>query len=61
MARCVVCGKTTVFGNKVSHSHKRSNRTFKANLRKVRMVVNGTPKHQYVCTRCIRSGAVSRA
>jgi large subunit ribosomal protein L28 len=61
MAKCDVCGKSVVFGNKVSHSHRRSNRAFKPNVMRVKAVVNGTPKHIYVCTRCLRSGKVQRA
>ncbi|MBQ8605549.1 MAG: 50S ribosomal protein L28 [Clostridia bacterium] len=61
MAKCDVCGKSVVFGNKVSHSHRRSNRPFKPNVMRVKAVVNGAPKHIYVCTRCLRSGKVQRA
>ena len=61
MAKCDVCGKSVVFGNKVSHSHRRSNRAYKPNVKRVKAVVNGTPKHIYVCTRCLRSGKVQRA
>jgi len=60
MAKCAICEKTTVFGNNVSHSHRRSNRAFKANLRRVKAVIDGTPTHIYVCTRCLRSGKVTR-
>ncbi|MDO4542759.1 MAG: L28 family ribosomal protein, partial [Bacillota bacterium] len=31
------------------------------NLQKVRVVVDGTPKRLYVCTRCLRSNKVQRA
>ncbi len=61
MAKCDVCGKGVVFGNQVSHSHRRSNRPYKPNVKRVKAVVNGTPKHIYVCTRCLRSGKVQRA
>ena len=61
MAKCEICGKGVSFGIKVSHSHRRSNRTWKPNIRKVRAVVNGTAKSVYVCTRCLRSGKVTRA
>lgn len=61
MAKCEICGKGVVFGIKVSHSHRRSNRTWKPNVRKVRAIVNGTPKAVNVCTRCLRSGKVTRA
>ena len=61
MAKCDVCGKGVAFGIKVSHSHTRSNRTWKPNVRKVRAVVNGSVKSMHVCTRCLRSGKVERA
>ena len=61
MAKCEVCGKGVVFGIKVSHSHIRSNRTWKPNVRKVKAIVNGAPKKVNVCTRCLRSGKVERA
>ena len=58
---CEICGKGVAFGIMVSHSHRRSNRTWKPNIRKVKAVVNGTPKSVCVCTRCLRSGKVTRA
>lgn len=61
MAKCNICGKSVHFGNNVSHSHRRSNRIFKSNIRRVRVKVNGVPQRMYVCTRCLRSGAVERA
>ena len=61
MAKCNICGKGVSFGNKISHSPRRSNRTFKPNVKRVKVVMEGTPKHVYVCTRCLRSGKVSRA
>ena len=61
MAKCEYCGKEMSFGIKVSHSHRRSNRTWKPNIKKVKAIVNGSPKRVYVCTRCLRSGKVERA
>lgn len=61
MAKCEVCGKGVSFGIKVSHSHRRSNRMWKPNVRKVRAVVNGTAKSVNICSRCLRSGKVERA
>ena len=52
MAKCAVCGKGAHFGNNVSHSHRRSNRMFKSNIKSVRCKVNGGTKTQYVCARC---------
>lgn len=59
MAKCQLCGKALAFGIKVSHSHRRANKMWKPNVRKVRAVVNGTPMRLYACTRCMRSGRVS--
>ena len=61
MAKCEICGKGVSFGIKVSHSHRRANKMWKPNVRRVKAVVNGTPKKVYVCTRCLRSGKVQRA
>ena len=61
MAKCDCCGKGVTFGIKVSHSHRRSNRTWKANIRSVKALVNGTPKKIHVCTSCLRSNKVTRA
>ena len=44
MAKCEFCGKDVSFGIKVSHSHRRSNRTWKPNVKRVKAVVNGSPK-----------------
>ena len=61
MAKCAVCGKGVHFGNAVSHSHRRSNKIWKSNLKSVRVKVNGGTKKMYVCTSCLRSGKVERA
>lgn len=61
MAKCEICGKGVSFGIKVSHSHRRSNKAFKPNVKRVKAVVAGTPKRVYVCSRCLRSGKVQRA
>ncbi len=61
MAKCQVCGKSVLFGNNVSHSHRRTNRMFKPNVKSVRCKVNGATKKMYVCTACLRSGKVERA
>ena len=49
MAKCECCGKGVAFGIKVSHSHRRSNRTWKPNVRRVKAVVEGSPKYIYAC------------
>ena len=61
MAKCDICNKQITFGIKVSHSHRRSNRTWQPNVKKVKAIVNGTPCRINACTRCLRSGRVTRA
>jgi large subunit ribosomal protein L28 len=61
MAKCEICSKDTVFGNNVSHSIRRTNRSWKPNIRKVRVIENGTHKTVKVCSRCLRSNKVTRA
>ncbi len=61
MAKCDICGKGVTFGIKVSHSHRRTNRAWKPNVRSVRAVVNGANKKINVCSSCLRSGKVQRA
>ncbi len=51
MAKCDICGKEIVFGIRVSHSHRRSNRAWKPNVKRVKAIVNGSPKRIYACTR----------
>ncbi|MEN1759485.1 MULTISPECIES: 50S ribosomal protein L28 [Anoxynatronum] len=62
MARtCYVCDKGKVFGNQVSHSNRHSKRVWLPNLRRVKAVIDGSPRRINVCTRCLRSGKVERA
>ena len=61
MAKWEFGGKDMAFGIKGSHSHRRSNRTWKPNVKRVKAIVDGSPKHVYACTRCLRSGKVTRA
>ena len=62
MAKCEFCDKgCDLWYSGLSHSHRRSNRPWKPNVKRVKAMVNGTPRHVYVCTRCLRSGKVTRA
>ncbi|AOT68409.1 MULTISPECIES: 50S ribosomal protein L28 [Geosporobacter] len=58
---CDVCGKGRLSGNNVSHSNRHTRRVWSANIKKVKAVVNGSPKRISVCTRCLRSNKVERA
>ena len=61
MAKCAICSKAAHFGNAVSHSHRVSNKMWKANVKSVKVKVNGASKKMYVCTSCLKSGLVERA
>ncbi|MBQ4273719.1 MAG: 50S ribosomal protein L28 [Clostridia bacterium] len=52
MAKCCICSKGVVFGQNVSHSHRKTNRTWKPNIRKVKL--EGS-KAIYICSRCLRT------
>lgn len=58
---CFVCKKSVVSGNTVSHSNKHNKRMWRPNLQKIKILVDGTPRREYVCTRCLRSGKIERA
>ncbi len=58
--RCDICGKGPLFGNRISHAHNVTHRRFNPNLRRLRAVVNGVRRHVRACTRCLRSGKVTR-
>ena len=48
-------------GNHVSHANNKTKRVFRPNLQTVRAVVNGATQRILACTRCIRSGLVTKA
>lgn len=62
MARkCYVTGRKTGTGNQRSHAMNANKRQWKANLQKVRILVDGKPKKVYVSARALKSGKVERA
>lgn len=60
MAKDIITGRKTSFGNKRSHALNSSRRAWKANLQKVRILVDGKPKRVWVSTRALKSGKVTR-
>jgi len=59
--KCDICGKTVSTGNNVSHSHKKTRRTFKPNLQRVKVLdKDGKVKRLNVCTRCLKAGKVQK-
>jgi len=58
---CSVCGKGRMSGNAVSHSNRKTRRSWAPNVQKVKVSTpTGGVKDVYVCTRCLRSGKVDR-
>lgn len=58
---CDICGKGLQAGYKVSHSNRHTKRAWKPNLQCVRAVIDGKITRVNACTRCLRSGKVTRA
>lgn len=60
--KCDICGKgTATLACKLATLISEIKKTWKPNIQKVRVVVDGTPKKLNVCTRCLRSNKVQRA
>ena len=59
--RCEICDKGPVVGRTVSHAHNVSARRFEPNVQTVRAMINGGVRRIKVCTRCLRSGKVTKA
>ena len=57
---CSICGKGQVAGNNVSHSNRKTKRTFSANVQKVTYKQDGKVTTGYVCARCLKSDKVER-
>ena len=48
-------------GHRVSHAHNVTNRKWHVNLKSVHAVVDGKARKVQACTRCIRSGKITKA
>ena len=57
---CAICGKGKATGNNVSHSNRKTKRTFEANVQKVSVEVDGKSTNQYLCTKCIKTSKKSK-
>jgi large subunit ribosomal protein L28 len=62
MRTCAICGKRPSVGNNVSHANNKTKRRWEPNLQEVRAAASsgGGVKRILVCTRCIRSGRVTK-
>lgn len=59
--RCDICGKGKMTGHAVSHAHNISSRVWNPNLQRVRALHEGRVRTISACTRCLRSGKVTKA
>jgi large subunit ribosomal protein L28 len=58
MAKCDICGKGPQFGNKISHSHRVTNRMWHPNIQKTKAYIDNTVKRINVCAKCLKAGKV---
>ena len=71
--QCAICGKKPAVGNQYSRRGKAkylggvgrkvtgiSKRTFRPNLQRIQVEMNGTVQRLRVCVQCMRSGRVKR-
>ena len=71
---CAICGKGTTTGRQYTHRGRAkhlggvgvkttgvSKRTFKPNLQRVKVLVNGARRKMKVCAKCIRDDKVTKA
>ncbi|MCA9610908.1 MAG: 50S ribosomal protein L28 [Myxococcales bacterium] len=59
--RCDICGKGANAAHTVSHSNRKARKWQKPNLQPVRAQVEGRVQKLRACTRCIRSGKITKA
>lgn len=57
---CDVCGKGKISGHSITHSDRKIKRTWKPNVRKITIIVDGIAQKKSVCTRCMRTGKIER-
>ena len=52
---CEICGKSKMAGCNVSHSNRKSNKQYQANLQTTTIVVDGKEQKVTACTKCIKT------
>lgn len=60
-AICAICGKTSATGNNVSHSNRKTHRTWAPNLQSIRIRNGRSVATALVCTRCIKGNKIQKA
>jgi len=57
---CEICGKQVSSGNKVSHSNKKTRRTWKPNIQTMLAEIKGERKRINLCTSCMKTGKIKK-
>jgi large subunit ribosomal protein L28 len=57
---CEICEKAPRVGRNVSHSNRKTSRSWHPNVQRVRALVGKSVRRINVCTRCLRSGRVTK-
>ncbi len=55
MPQCQICQKSQSWGNNVSHSKRRTSRTYQPNVQTARVLLEGKRIKLRLCTRCPRT------
>ena len=55
MAACDKCGKHGMFGNRVSHSKRRTRHQFAVNVQTIHVIENNLKVRKHLCTKCIKA------
>ncbi len=58
--KCEICGKGSLSGNRVSKAYNHTRRTWKPNIVSVKTEMGGSTFTVKMCTRCLRSGFVTK-
>ncbi|MBN2280630.1 MAG: 50S ribosomal protein L28 [Candidatus Marinimicrobia bacterium] len=58
---CDKCGKKAMSGNNVSHSNRKTRRSFSVNLHTIRIEENGGTKKVKYCSSCLKKGDYVKA
>jgi len=61
--KCFICGKTTTFGNKVSHSKIKTRKKQKPNLHYIKVKIGDIGdkvKKVYVCSKCLKANKIRK-
>jgi large subunit ribosomal protein L28 len=53
--KCDICGKSDQFGHNVSHSKRRTNHRWVANIQQAKIVRGDKTVRLTLCTRCLRT------